>query len=163
MFLIHAPIFTLAEEGINVDTNALIHILCDVARGAIPVSYHVSPSPVPKWAWPSLIGTIMSSIPLQCEAHLLAPTCTSDPRISIVLAYVAPRCILLGCSRYDSIAVFLVNGARRCSTLSGYFVTAPNLVGHGSRVSTDYHSAPLRKISVHISKHGTIPWSSVIP
>ena len=26
-----------------------------------------------------------------------------------------------------------------CSTLSGYLVTAPNLIGHASRVSTDYH------------------------
>ena len=31
------------------------------------------------------------------------------------------------------------HNASRCSTLSGYLVTAPNLIGHASRVSTDYH------------------------
>ena len=70
-------------------------------------------------------------------------TCTFDPRINIILTYLAPCRILLGRSRYDSISVLLVNGARRCS--SGYFVTAPNLVGHGSRVSTDYHFSSIAK------------------
>ena len=70
-------------------------------------------------------------------------TCTFAAWINIILAYLAPCRVLLGCSRYDSIAVLLVNGARRCS--SGYFVTAPNLVGHGSRVSTDYHFSSIAK------------------
>ena len=70
-------------------------------------------------------------------------TCTFTPWINIILAYLAPCRTLLGCSRYVSIAVLLVNGAQRCS--SGYFVTAPNLVGHGSRVATDYHFSSIAK------------------
>ena len=50
---------------------------------------------------------------------------------------MAACCVLLGRSRYYSI-VISDYGTQNCSTLSGYYVTAPNLIGHGSRVSTDY-------------------------
>ena len=72
-------------------------------------------------------------------------TCTFDPWINIILAYLAPCRILLGCSRHDSIVVLLVNDARRCTILPGYFVTAPNLVGHVFRVSTDYQFSSVAK------------------
>ena len=61
----------------------------------------------------------------------------SNSWINIVLAYLAPCCILSGYSGQVSILV-LDRAARKRSTLSGYLVTAPNLIGHGSRVATDY-------------------------
>ena len=42
--------------------------------------------------------------------------------------------MLFGFPRCDSITI-VDYGASECSLLSGYFVTAPNLVGHGNRVS----------------------------
>ena len=40
---------------------------------------------------------------------------------------------------------YIASRRQKYSTLSGYLVTAPNLVGHGSRVSTDYRLSSIAK------------------
>ena len=47
---------------------------------------------------------------------------------------MAPCCVLFGFPRCDPI-IIVDYGASECSLLSGYFVTAPDLVGHGNRAS----------------------------
>ena len=70
------------------------------------------------------------------EVHLLPPNTHCSSMDSHTWHRVVSSLVAQGTSRslYTS-----DHSASRCSTLLGYLMTAPNLVGHTSRVSTDYH------------------------
>ena len=101
------------------------------------MSFYFSARPVPNERYRSLLfTTIMTSVPSATTWG--SPTATKHALLIHGLTSSSHTWHRVASSLAAQGKTHRCTGSR-CLRLSGYFVTAPDLVGHGSRVSPDYH------------------------